>query len=207
MQIHSESTRKQTWAEWLQQAISILLPDTPRVRVRKPPLAVSITAGLLVIALILQLGLLAFVQHDWPDPFAAYGDLLAGNPLSAAIARGFFCSGLRGDPSSAGTCYTALVSELFSDVTVRAGKGYETTFRVRNNALVAGELMLEWGTPTIKFCDQIAVLTWPKGKSAKVFVPKGQHFNSLVPVWLVSFADGTMPSWMQVIARPECALV
>jgi hypothetical protein len=132
-------------------------------------------------------GAIALTRNAAPvsDPFVGLTDIFPGQPRTALEARGFSCfvSNYSYRSTPAEYCFLSrdegvfsVVEALVSGVTIR-----EVDFKVRENSLRIGDLMLLWGSPAIyEHTDSVNFL-WEHGIGA-VATPHGRHPSYMLAV-------------------------
>jgi hypothetical protein len=142
--------------------------------------------SLLVGFAVVSLGVWALGQSavPLPNPFAAFADVFPGQPRSAAQMRGFLCltSAYGSEPNE--YCSVDLARGIVSQIDVYIAEDLidEISFRLREDTLRVGDLMLIWGTPEIRENGHSVYFYWRSmGVTAMVTEYFGR-FSHFLPV-------------------------
>ena len=130
-----------------------------------------------------------------PNPFAAYADILPGQPRSAAVERGFSCpvSFFFGNaPSDTDEmCILNPAAGKFQQVQVSIARGVigQARFIMREDSLKLGDLTILWGVPQVYELDHSLYFAWP---GMGVTASSLRHLGRVSPFFstrIVSFSD------------------
>lgn len=140
--------------------------------------------GLFAIALALVFGSRSLSSPV--NPFAAYADILPGQPWSNTEAHGLDCGTYSADNAYVETCYLRPANGIFSRIRVgREGDTVELLiFTMRQNTLTLGDVALDFG---IQLAGQPARNSWMVGEySIVIWMDYGHfsHFQSVDHLYL-----------------------
>ena len=129
------------------------------------PKSVLFTVCILLIGFTLVgLGVEALGQTapPRPNPFAAFADIFPGEPQSAVDARAFICTRGLYDYLPNQHCSLDTAAGAFTQVGVVVADGVidEISFRLRDDTLQVGDLMLLWGIPEVVAQRHAVYLYW-----------------------------------------------
>jgi hypothetical protein len=130
-----------------------------------------------------------------PNPFAAFADVLPGQPRSAIVARGFSCPVSFFSPGvTEESCILNLATGSFSQIQVTISHGviFQSFFTMPGDVLKLGDLILLWGTPKIHENEHSVSFLWPgHGVVASAAIQTGQ-FSPFLPVRIIAFTATEM---------------
>lgn len=146
-------------------------------------------------AIALMMGLAHLTDHP-SNPFAAYADVLPGQPREAVEARGFDCW-LRDynyhDPTET-RCILKLTEDTFSSVEVVYANGiiHQTSFMLRDSTISVGELVVMLNASEIQSHGSI-YFTWQGQIGVAQLVRPSKHFSVLGRISQVTLTDTRLP--------------
>ena len=127
------------------------------------------------------------------DPFAPYTDILPGQSRDSVSQRGFQCQFNQIVPSLQETCSLSPQTAIFSEIQTSfatnpySGRVSQTIFKLPENRLTYGDLVLLWGKPQIAIYGQTANLRWRDPHITAVLQTTHRHFSYWTPITYVAF--------------------
>lgn len=125
------------------------------------------------------------------NPFALFADIFPGQPQIAVETRRFQCTNGLYSYLTNTYCNLALPTGFFSQVSVVIGDGLinEISFRLREETLRVGDLMVLWGIPTVREYPHSVYFYWTDLNIFALVVDYTGQFSLYLPVQQVSIGS------------------
>jgi hypothetical protein len=126
------------------------------------------------------------------DPFGEYADIMPGQSQDALSERGFNCQ-FKLIPTFEEICSLIPEMRIFSEIQVRlvsnpsTGRVSQTIFKLPEDRLTYGDLVLLWGKPQIIIYGQTANLRWHTSHIIAILQTNNHHFSYWTPIPYVAF--------------------
>lgn len=131
-----------------------------------------------------------FVAQAPPNPFAAFANMLPGQPGSVVERPGFSCVDIP-YPTSTKVCTLWFETGIFSrvEVSVNAGVIHSTIFRVRERVIRLGDLMELWGKPMTELYQSSFHVSWMQGNITVLTSADTRHYRPFTPIKYIHFEN------------------
>lgn len=152
---------------------------------------------ILLISLAVNITLMIAPQHIQPSGnlFSPFADVFPGQTKEAVEARGFVCRLNRSAFPADENCTMSPDTGIFTQIglVISADRVRHVTFLARENALELGDLVVIYGTPTLRAFGTETYFMWLGGGIMASTHAYMDGFSLFLPIWSISFTDTGRP--------------